>query len=376
MAKSFVGGPFKYDVFISYSHGDPMGEGDSNLKQWSARFWEELRRDFRSYEDMPDFSIFFDSSPRLGEGIDPFAALDRTLQDHAGDSAVLLALVSPFYMLSGYCAREREWWNAGQADKGYDAGGRIAPAIVWGIPQRGKANWPDALKEIGFEQTGIRFFDPAFAATNPKPFGWPGIAERISDERFHDALQRMVTTLREHLKTLHERITAREAAASLPAFATRMDMKPSIYLHGRSDNVKPWEKAADALLDRGFPVFPEEPEPVEADTARRQAVRERRVATMATCDALLMVAPDDPQTFSEELMILGKADRGLAIDRAEREHRMQGKQLPGAVIDEVTEPGRARRRELQARNTRLGWFSQSDPDWVGKTGQWLVDAVK
>ena len=95
-------------------------------------------------------------------------------------------------------------------------------------------------------------------------------------------------------------------------------VKPSIYLHGRNDAPKVWDAAADALSDAGFPVSPDGPEPVETDAAKRARIRESRIGAMSACDALLVVGPQDSATFSEELIILGKADRGLAIDRAER----------------------------------------------------------
>ena len=44
---SFVGKPFSHDVFVSYSHGDAAGTGDSLLSQWSQSFIRELERELR-----------------------------------------------------------------------------------------------------------------------------------------------------------------------------------------------------------------------------------------------------------------------------------------------------------------------------------------
>ncbi len=365
---SFVGEPFCHDIFISYSHGDPKGTGDSNLRQWSQKFWEELKRDLASYEDLGDLDIFFDASARSGDGVDPFDPLDKHLQEKAAASAMLLTLVSPYYMLSKYCGLERQWWAEGQTAHGFEARGRIAPALVWGIPQSGKADWPTALKEIGLEQTGVRFFDAARAKINPKPFGWPGIGERIADPKFHEALQTLVTHLRVHLLDFQARVRERniapaallsggekpaiylhgrsdnarkwdEACESLlsegyPVFPENQrffnplldvvgylrqhliefksivseraasvpreldaGVKPSIYLHGRDDSPKLWDDAADALSNAGFPVSPDGPEPVEADAAKRARIREARVGTMAACDALVVVGPEDTTIF-------------------------------------------------------------------------------
>ena len=127
---------------------------------------------------------------------------------------------------------------------------------------------------------------------------------------------------------------------------------------------------------RATPSSPDGPEPVETDAAKRARVREARIGAMSACDALLVVGPEDSATFSEELIILGKADRGLAIDRAERVLGLPGKTLPCAVVDTVSDPGRARRRRAWAENNRLGWFELSDPTWVDRAAEWLGTAMR
>jgi hypothetical protein len=91
---------------------------------------------------------------------------------------------------------------------------------------------------------------------------------------------------------------------------------------------------------------------------------------------LLVVGPQDSAIFSEEVTILGKDDRGLAIDRAERVLGRRGKKLPCAVIDTVTDPARARRRKAWAENNRLGWFDLADPAWVSRASEWLGAAMR
>ena len=146
--------------------------------------------------------------------------------------------------------------------------------------------------------------------------------------------------------------------------------------HGRDDARPQWDKAADELSATGFPVHPEQPEPIETDPIKRGKVRESRIQTLSTCDALLLLAPEDPAIFSEELMVLGKADRGLAIDRAQQHFGQRGKKLPGAIIDQITDPNRIKRRRDQARNVRLEWLSFNDPNWVNNTEGWLRGSLK
>lgn len=371
---SFVGEPYTSDVFISYSHGDVRGTGDSNFKQWSKGFWRELEREFEAHDDLEGLTIFFDSNDRSTEGVDPFVALDPHLENQASNAAVFLPLISPRYLKSEWCLRELAWWRAAQDKRSLDTRGRLAPVLIWGMPPAGMTTWSDALKEIGLSQlTGINFFPRDKVLMRPQPFGWPATGERIEDHRFFEPLLDVVGYLRQHLIEFKS-IVAESRTAGPP---TRPDgVKPSVYLHGRSDAPKEWDAAADALSEAGFPVSPDGPELVESDAAKRSRIREQRIGAMSACDALMVVGPEDSATFSEELVVLGKADRDLAIDRAERVLGLPGKRLPCAVVDTVSDPGRAKRRRAWAENNRLGWFELSDPAWVDRASDWLGSAMR
>lgn len=255
-----------------------------------------------------------------------------------------------------------------------EARGRIAPALVWGIPQSGRADSrPTALKEIGLEQTGVRFFDAARAKINPKPFGWPGIGERIADPKFHEALQTLVTHLRVHLLDFQARVRERNIA---PAALLSGGEKPAIYLHGRSDNAREWMKPANRRFPKAIRFSRKSPS--RWKPTRQSAAKSASSGSTpwAACDALLDAGARRPVHF------LGADDPrqggpGPGHDRAEREFGQAGKQLPGAVVDVVvTDPDRARRRAMQARNTRLGWISLADPLWVGNASAWLQEQAR
>jgi len=371
---SFVGEPYTSDIFISYSHGDVRGVGDSNFKQWSASFWRELHREFEAHDDLEGLTIFFDSSDRPTESVDPFVNLDSHLEEQASNAAVFLPLISPRYLKSEWCLRELNWWRTAQEKHQLDTKGRLAPVLIWGTPPVGTPNWPEALKPVGLSQlSGVNFFSRENALLRPQPFGWPGTGERIEDARFFDPLLDIVGYLRQHLLSFKQIVAERSLSGPKPVDD---GVKPSIYLHGRDDSPKEWDAVADALSNAGFPVLPDGPEPVETDAAKRARIREQRIGTMSGCDALLVVGPEETAVFNEELMILGKADRGLAIDRAERVLGQPGKRLPCGVIDTVADPGRARRRKAWAENNRLGWFSISDPAWVGQASEWLGGAMR
>src|SRR4029450_12263093 len=118
-ALSYVGGPFLHDLFITYSHGGDDGTGQGYLAPWSGCFKKELEREFRMNPKFrQDLRIFIDKDYRPGQGLDPMDPLSDELRTQAGGAALLVALVSPDYLTSGWCTRERDGWRGRQRGRG------------------------------------------------------------------------------------------------------------------------------------------------------------------------------------------------------------------------------------------------------------------
>ena len=72
---SYVGEPFRHDLFVSYSHGDD-GSGGAYLKPWSAAFAHELERELRADRRFrTSLSVFRDQDHRPAQSLDPMAPL-------------------------------------------------------------------------------------------------------------------------------------------------------------------------------------------------------------------------------------------------------------------------------------------------------------
>ena len=72
---SYVGEPFRHDLFVSYSHGDD-GSGGAYLKPWSAAFTHELERELRADRRFrTSLSVFRDQDHRPEQSLDPMAPL-------------------------------------------------------------------------------------------------------------------------------------------------------------------------------------------------------------------------------------------------------------------------------------------------------------
>ena len=95
-----------YDLFISYSHGDPRGTGQAPLANWTYRLIDELRRDIESTSTEFDQLAFWDDREA-----DPALNLTPMLKDCVSNSALLLVVMSPRYLASPWCKDELEWFN-------------------------------------------------------------------------------------------------------------------------------------------------------------------------------------------------------------------------------------------------------------------------
>src|SRR5262245_20662174 len=102
---SYIGDPFIYDLFVTYSHGSVTGIGPSPLKRWSDGFVRELQSELRMNPKFGrQLSLFFDDSHRPDAGIDPMTGLTEQLRTDIGAAALLQILMSDHYLQSAWCA--------------------------------------------------------------------------------------------------------------------------------------------------------------------------------------------------------------------------------------------------------------------------------
>ena len=260
---SYVGEPFRHDLFVSYSHGDD-GSGGAYLKPWSAAFTHELERELRADRRFrTSLSVFLDQDHRPEQSLDPMAPLTAQLQEQIAGAALLVVLMSPDYLASKWCADERDWWLERQVALGLPHEERIAVVRIWPTD----TPWPAALCDArGEPLVGFGFYPPA--GVPPRPLGWTDLPGAFGSE-FRRALLDMVGRLYPKLETMRARAEElrrqREEAERLVR-----DGGQTLYLHGRSDHAEAWEAAALKLVDKGFAVVPGEPDRVESDPARLQ----------------------------------------------------------------------------------------------------------
>jgi hypothetical protein len=352
---SYVGEPFQFDIFQSYSHGKPDGVGVYRLKDWSVAFARELQGELGQCLDGP-FTMFLDDSERPNEGLDPLLPLTTQLE-RVGNAAVLLVLVSPSYLQSKWCEAEKKWWLKGQRAAGFAPDGRVAVVNI--MPTDPSSGVIQAHVE---DPLGVWFFERTNADARTRPYEWPAPTPSSRDP-FRQAVVDLAGRLADRLRAIREQQNARRQAQE---FARRLSERQGqvVYLHGREAFTDLWKRARAELRANGLIVMPGEPEPLVPDTRRLQAIRHSRVQTMSACDAVLLVGADDEWAVDADLVVVGRHDRASA-------RAISNRPLPCAMIDSIGLPVATPERKDAARDLNVEWIDATADPWVPLVRDWL-----
>jgi MTH538 TIR-like domain (DUF1863) len=361
---SFLGEPFNHDLFVSYSHGDFDGSGESNLKKWSQAFVRELERELRQHPKFGELKIFLDQNHRPDQGLDPLKALTPKLREEIRAAGLLTVLMSPHYLRSKWCDDERDWWVECQAKHGLAMDGRIAIARIWPTDTT-EEPWPDAfVDERGEPLVGFPFYDPEKASFHPWPHEWPDPTG--AKGAFRETLLQMVGRIWQALKTVQEQLEGRRQCK---AEAERLAAEAGqvIYLHGRKAHARVWGRTRQVLTKRQFVVAPSKPDPVERDPKLAREVTDRRVEILTGCDGLLLLGTEDGHALESDLIVVGRHDRHSARARSDR-------LLPCAVLDTIGSKGATSQHKEMARSLGIHWIDTTRDLWPSEVQNWLIEA--
>jgi hypothetical protein len=359
---SVLGKPFEHDLFVSYSHGAFKGEHDSDLKLWSQKFAKDMRAELARAIEFENVSVFLDDSDRDDEGLDRVAGLTEQLRRRVQNSALLTVIMSSHYLRSNWCRDERDWWCEKHHPDTLGTRGRIFVCRVWPTEE---ADWPVELcDERRIPLPGYHCYDRNKHPDTARPFAWRGYARDRDDyidllvELSGDVMQR----LRAIRAALEQRRKGDEAAARLAAESGQV-----IYLHAREAHAEAWQRAGDALVDRGFVVLPAEPDPISRDPLVLREIAERRVEILSGCDGLLLLGTKDGRALDADLVVVGRQDRQSARARTDR-------LLPCGVLDTAGLATATPRRKTLARSLGIHWIDTTDAIWPTEVKSWLNEA--
>lgn len=375
----FLGEPFKYDLFVSYSHGAFDGSGRSPLKEWSQMFVADLERQLRQIASFQHVRVFLDQDQRPDQSVDPTDPLTGQLTCDISSAALLIVLMTPHYLASAWCAQERDWWLEQHTPDAFGVGGRIYVCRVlpnfkgapW-QPEDDDESWPDAFKDsAGHALTGFWFHGTQDVHFDTVPFKWDGSTDDINE--YNTARRGLIRHIAIRLNDIRQKLEDQRKDAAQHKRLTE-DSPKILYLHARQRQLKAWETIRNVLTDSGYLVYPAAPEPdlvadALPDFKAIRTARQKRIMLLAECDAILLLSDGDGAELEIDLPAIGRNDRQAA-------RGLTGKLLPCAALDLVGQPVEAATALAIERldGRRPGW-ERSVADWLAQCGRTLATAA-
>lgn len=338
---------FDVDVFVSYSHGDPRGDGSSPLKRWTVSLIRELQDEIQAVDtEFDNLGIWID------EAIDPTAHLTLDLRNKVKASGILLIVMSPRYLQSSWCKDELSWFREQVLERSTD---QARVFVVRALPTN-DADWPDFLRdERGNSPLGFRFYDPQ----SRMPYGWRNVRE-TSDE-YVKQLWTLQTALTKRLRELRDRAKVRTAVPDLSAVLPGNGRR--IYLHARAEDIGLRDQVRTQLSQDGLTLLSPPAETGMALSDWTQASRLRMEAAKR-CAALALVRADhSDDRFVGDLLDIG-------IDERAQIQAARGTPLPCAVLD-----GSGESLPIDVAPYGIRRFDLGDQDWHKEFRAW-VDAAR
>ena len=246
----YVGGDFKHDIFVSYSHGTGTEDGrESDIAKWTRALIRRLKEHVGlsvEHERVP-VNVWYDGKLAGNE------PLTDTLKKRVTSSATLLIVMSRPYLSSVWCEHERDWFEAEIKRRG---GGIRNVFVVRAMPTEGE-DWPQFLKDdFGETVLGFRFCDAA-KKREARPYGWVDPDNSATQSSFHEALTKLTAELAATLDQLRAKHCPPPAPTSAPV--VRQANRWPIFVAPGTEDVQQCASEARTLLNgRGCMVLPPE----------------------------------------------------------------------------------------------------------------------
>ena len=334
---------FDPDVFVSYSHGDPIG-ARAPLRDWTQALIQRLRDRLHALEtEFDNLAIFMDPE------IDPTAYLTPELRAKASACGLLMIVMSKRYLKSSWCGDEREWFQKQFEGRAGDVG-RL---FVIRAQETDENLWPDFLRdERGHAIPGFMFHD--------SEDGFPLSFElREPDDDYFKALGRLQTWLVKRLRELRERATKHAqdqatAAVSPPPAGPRL-----IYLHAPPDSDSARADVNTALKSDGIVPITAPASTGKSLADWQREARQIRMEAAKRCEAMALLRVEVGEGFVGDLLDIGVSER-------QRIAAARGSPMPCAVLDKT---GGDLPIDIAAFGIEC--FDVNRTEWRGEFRQWL-----
>ncbi len=340
---SYLTPHFGPDVFVSYSHGDPVG-GHAPLRDWTQALIGRLDEGLHALEtEFDDLDLFIDRK------IDPTAHLSDDLKGKAGACGVLMIVMSNRYLKSHWCQDELAWFRE-QIRERAGSSGRV---FVIRAQETDTSQWPEFLLDSrGYAVKGFSFYDPE----NGEPWGFQ--LREPGDDYFKELTQLRIWLIK-RLRELRGRAAdrARENAA---ATARSKPTGPRlIYLHAPPGSDPERADLDIALKGDGITPLTAPSRGVGGDLADWQRESSERINMARHCEALTLLRVGDPGRFAGDLL-------GIGVNERNELSGVRGAPLPCAVLDKTGE-----RLPIDIAPFGIEHFDVNRTDWRSQFRTWL-----
>jgi hypothetical protein len=357
---SFVGPPFEHDFFFSYAHADVDGTGDAEIKTWCQKFANDVRQALRRFPEFAVLSLYLDESRRTGERLDETAELTPALRKAAGNAALLCAMMSPWYLKSEWCAKERDWWHEDTRTLAPTIASGFDRAFICRLMDTLEHEWPEIFKDPeDITKKGFWLYDRAKPIYEQVPWGW--IGNETDKAAYRQCVIEVSGRLGDRLKDIKARLDedrrVREALAKL-----RQPTGQVLSLYTRPDLRDPFDDTFGRLQGVGYAVAPKAPTALLRDGR----LNGDQADELRSSDAIVVLGTDDPR-FDQDIVVVGRNSRRLA-------EALSIKPLPCAVYDLIGRDRHPERRLINAHNLGIAWIDGTTPGWVTDLRSWLRGA--
>lgn len=258
-----------HDVFVSYAHGPvplgPLAGGRIDpLGKWTralvANVGEQV--DFYLGIKNPAERAHLWMDPEL-EGNLPLTA---NLRAKVEQSALMLLVMSPFYLQSDWCGDEVGWFTAANPDHGAEG-----DVFVVRVVPTDEEKWPSTLRdEQGATLPGYRFHPAMRPGEMCEPLGWP--EPTADDSQYMDLVGQLARDIAKRLTKLR---WAREHAPKGAPVAVPESVGRRVFLGYMHDTLSQGEEDIPAALRAAFAAAgitmlpPAESTPTDEDGLRQ-----------------------------------------------------------------------------------------------------------
>jgi hypothetical protein len=231
-----------------------------------------------------------DDKRRVSIWMDPVLEGNRPvragLNAEIKQSALLLVVMSDFYLNSPWCCDELKWFSdhAGSSDRIF-----VVKAFNTDVER-----WPPALKPDGHPLPGYPFCRTERADHPGRPFGWPQPDE--SDKAYWDGVWKLADSVASQLKRMEYAAarTSVSAAARGSAESVPPRVGRTLFLGYMHDSLYDLRSGLHTRLDKtGFKIVP----PVGDDPVDEATVRSAFEKYLPASDAIVLVANQNSELW-------------------------------------------------------------------------------